>query len=85
MQSIANFADCRDASLPPPFFIQLPLVGVTGIRPAVVGALEKYSDIVTVDAGDGKHKYCWNWGDGLSSYWQRSTDTCAGRALLAKF
>ena len=33
-------------------------VGVTGIRLALVGALEKYSDIVTVDADDGKHKYC---------------------------
>ena len=37
-------------------------VGVTGIRPALVGALEKYSDIVTVDADDGKHKYCWRLG-----------------------
>ena len=37
-------------------------VGVTGIRKALVGALEKYSDIVTVDADDGKHKYCWRLG-----------------------
>ena len=34
-------------------------VGVTGIRPALIGALDKYSDIVTVDAGDGKQKYWW--------------------------
>ena len=33
-------------------------VGVTGIRLALVGALEKHSDIVTVDDDDGKHKYC---------------------------
>ena len=37
-------------------------VGVTGIRKALVGALEKDSDIVTVDADDGKHKYCWRLG-----------------------
>ena len=36
-------------------------VGVTGIRPAKVGALEKYC-IVTVEACDGKRKYGWTGG-----------------------
>ena len=68
-------------------------VGVKGIRPALAGALEKYSDIATVDADDGKHTSIAGWrldraagvGTHLSNYWQKSTDTFIGRALLAKF
>ena len=64
------------------------IVGVTGIRPAFVGALEKYSDIVTVDADDGKHKYCWRLGWELAfAVTGRGVQVHAspGRSLPAKF